>query len=195
MLLLQRTRYSLDPASLLGVASRVNPDQMSWVGGYHTGPVPATGWSWLDNTNSSGLNCGSEGCGPWSPGHPNDTATAPDASVCMHHTGLTDVSGSDADNHIPSFTCEVEVCPPGTFLGLDFTSGCEVCPVGRYSVGGAVGTCPVEDSFRPTSCADVLYRSPPLHHGIYTLYPTTRAPFQVGVVRVCDPSWRLSKRS
>jgi len=39
------------------------------------------------------------------------------------------------------YTCEIEVCAPGQYLGPSFTTGCLQCPAGRYSVGGAVGGC------------------------------------------------------
>ena len=33
--------------------------------------TPATGWTWMDGTTSTNLNCGSVGCGFWAPGQPD----------------------------------------------------------------------------------------------------------------------------
>ncbi len=43
-----------------------------WLGAYRDlgAAVPYVGWSWVDGTNASNINCGAVGCGPWSPGLP-----------------------------------------------------------------------------------------------------------------------------
>jgi hypothetical protein len=136
------TRPPDDFSSLMGRVYLASSGKHSWIGGYRTGSVATTGWLWVDGTSVTNLNCGSTGCGPWLPGEPNNGGgienyahiwSAPGPPV----QGLNDWPNST----LTPYTCEIEVCGPGQYLGPNFTAGCLQCPAGLYSVGGAVGGC------------------------------------------------------
>jgi hypothetical protein len=133
----QVSRTSADAASLLGRVYLVNTGQDTWVGGYRTGSVAVTGWSWVDDTDATNLNCGSMGCGPWVTGQPSGGVEDRAHIWTTSSSGLND----RPDTFLQPYTCEIEVCNSGRFLGPSFTTGCLQCPPGSYSVGGAVGGC------------------------------------------------------
>jgi hypothetical protein len=143
----QMSKGSLDAASLVGAALRVNLSQSTWLGGYRTGAGAASGWSWVDSTNASNLNCDSSSCEVWGVGEPSNVGGEEDRLV----GGLDFGDISAAATSVLSFTCELEACPPGQYLGPSFSSGCTPCPVTTFSEGGAVDVC--------TACPAGVYGS------------------------------------
>jgi hypothetical protein len=135
----QMSRPQVGVSSLLGDAYQASAMANVWAGCYRTGSIPTAGWSWVDGTNATNLNCGSASCGPWSPGNPDNFGGVESRAQIwvLSGAGLNDRRDSDP---LP-FACEIEVCGPGQYLGPNFTTGCLQCPAGRYSVGGAVGGC------------------------------------------------------
>jgi hypothetical protein len=86
------------------------------------------------------------GCGPWSSVEPTGSnQQGAEDRLQLQSAGLNDVSesglGSSTTPTTASYTCEIEVCGPGRYLGPSFATGCLQCPPGSYSVGGAVGGC------------------------------------------------------
>jgi hypothetical protein len=130
------TRPPADASSLMGRVYLANTSQDSWIGGYRTGSVAPSGWLWVDGISASNLNCGSAGCGPWAGSEPTGDPENR-AHIWVVGLGLND----RPDASLQSYTCEIEVCGPGQYLGPNFTTGCLQCPAGLYSVGGAVGGC------------------------------------------------------
>ena len=130
------SRPQVAASSLLGAAYAASAATYVWIGGCRTGSVGTAGWSWVDGTDASNLNCGSIGCGPWTSGGPDNAGGFEDRAQ-IWSPGLNDRRDLDA---LP-FVCEIEVCGPGQYLGPNFTTGCLQCPAGLYSVGGAVGGC------------------------------------------------------
>ena len=61
----QVTKASVDTSSLVAAVYLVNSGASCWLGGYRTGTVSAAGWSWVDGTPPTNLNCGAASCGPW----------------------------------------------------------------------------------------------------------------------------------
>ena len=64
-------------ANLLSVAMRLalqppntNPNLNVHIGASRDNTNPPWGWSWVDGTPASNLNCNSKNCGPWSGGSP-----------------------------------------------------------------------------------------------------------------------------
>ncbi len=102
--------------------------------------MPTAGWSWVDGTNASNLNCGSVGCGLWISIQPINGPFNTQYTAAFLDSGGIWSSSNDTPNS-PSYTCEIEVCGPGQYLGPSFATGCLQCPPGSYSVGGAVGGC------------------------------------------------------
>ncbi len=46
-------------------------NQALWLGASRDPSSPATqGWSWVDGTNASNINCGAASCGPWALSEP-----------------------------------------------------------------------------------------------------------------------------
>jgi hypothetical protein len=133
---MQMVKASADPSSLLGSVGKY-----AWVGGFRTGTVATAGWSWVDGTNASNLNCGAVGCGPWGPSEPNSALGGTENKTHMFSSDLNDIFPAESPIHTASHVCEIEVCVPGQYLGPNFTTGCLQCPPGSYSVGGAVGGC------------------------------------------------------
>ena len=94
-----------------------------------------TAWTWTDGTNSSNVNCGSNGCGQWWSSYPsgpsNEVYLFVDWQVDCAHSPVFD------NNQVtsPPIMCEMEVCPAGTYLPNPRTPGapCVVCPAGMYS--------------------------------------------------------------
>ncbi len=103
--------------------------------------MATAGWSWVDGTNASNLNCGAIGCGPWQLAEPNNAVGGTENKAHMYNLDLNDNTPAGSQAYTPSHVCEIEVCAPGQYLGPTFTTGCLQCPPGSYSAGGAVGGC------------------------------------------------------
>jgi hypothetical protein len=71
---------------------------------------------------------------------------------------------------------------------IQFAGGCYI-GAGSASTRVFVRTAVLPENFRPSSCADVYYAVPPLPNGVYTLYPTGTAPFQVRGLSPRPRSW------
>ena len=124
---------------MLGAVYQASAAAYLWIGGFRTGSVGTSGWSWVDGTDASNLNCGSIACGPWSSDNPDNAGGIEDRAH-IGPAGVNDLRDSPISVSV-RFSCEIEVCGPGQYLGPNFTTGCLQCPAGLYSVGGAVGGC------------------------------------------------------
>jgi hypothetical protein len=92
------------------------PTARTYIGAYRdaSSPIASAGWSWVDNTPSSALNCGSVGCGPFAPG----SAVEKGQDKLGFQVNATSVGLfvlDDLNGAIPSGrVCESEwVCRPG----------------------------------------------------------------------------------
>ena len=78
------------------------------------GVTQATQWVWADNTNSSTVNCGAQGCGLWKPNEPSGQANA--VVLCMYwYSGCGNVIGLDDCEYVP--------------VGVAACRGCTMMPV------------------------------------------------------------------
>ena len=111
----QMSRPQVGVGSLLGDAYQASAMANVWIGGYRAGSIGTAGWSWVDGTDASNLNCGSIGCGPWTSGGPDNAGGIEDRAQ-IWSPGLNDRRDSDP---LP-FACEIEVCGPGQYLGRSF---------------------------------------------------------------------------
>jgi hypothetical protein len=118
-----------------------------WLGASRTGSITTAGWSWVDGTDATALNCGAVGCGPWPAGEPTgvgDTGVEDKLDI-LAGKGLNDVPTSTAN----AYVCEVEVCRAGMFAnGGSGPAGCSDCPAGK--VGVSAGR-----SGQPVACAGI----------------------------------------
>jgi hypothetical protein len=113
-----------------------NPASFWWMGAERTGSSALLGWSWVDGTSASNLNCGAVGCsGVWSTSNPDNLGGTQDRIRFWPDSS----AGNDASSALTSsYVCECEiVCPPGTFCTLN-TNAITLCPAGTFSsVSGA----------------------------------------------------------
>ena len=71
----------MDPSALdlLSTAYQLaaTANQWVWLGASRnlSSPSMFQGWAWVDGTNSSNLNCGGPGCGPWTGNEPKYVPT------------------------------------------------------------------------------------------------------------------------
>ena len=77
------------------------------------GSTRATQWVWADNTNSSNVNCGPQGCGLWKPNEPSGESSAVLLCLYWYSGGCGNVIGiddcgyvnSDEGYHIDTVAC------------------------------------------------------------------------------------------
>ncbi len=106
-----------------------------WMGGERAGDVATSGWSWVDGTNSSNLNCGRRCGGVWErkPGANPHGGNQNRLSFFLHYDGGTD----DPELVEFGFVCEYEFeCPAGSYCPRNSDS-ITPCPAGSYSEQGA----------------------------------------------------------
>ncbi len=120
-MLLQQTTpvISGSTVSLLSFAWSLRANTSVWIGARRdTSNIP-WGYSWVDGTAASNLNCGSIGCNGWASGQPDnsgpcsgESCSTSEEAAMLHQLFTGKINDADEAISLP-YLCEYDVCPLG----------------------------------------------------------------------------------